>query len=371
MAFNNKFNFVGTASLPKAESKRPFTKEFEKKKKKMISLNFGVKESDNNLAYVEGFDSIQDIIKTMNTDNEKIEIKWADRFDEDVVKTVANYKKYTVDLGEEFGSRKEFISQYDAIQHLKEWLPKYNGKILVSGQFVKEPYNGQYYDKFKFQSIYAVADDQKNRLSLTMDIYYNKDSVDKADFKEEKKIYLNGYVSQYINKDEGNKYIPQQLVFNTSKYDLENNDKHKGLFEYKLKYIDVKNKTFVHIPWDIVLLHGAEGVEWNESMLTKPQKEQVELGIKTVDDFKPRGQIYGDKINEYRLFDPILRDFGKDDNFTDGIIDTGTTVSEFEDLIYVPTKDEKIEDVIKKADKVELKNKIEDESPKVDDDDLF
>jgi len=119
------------------------------------------------------------------------------------------------------------------------------------------------------------------------------------------------------------------------------------------------------------LLHGAEGVEWNESMLTKAQKEQVELGIKTVDDFKPRGQIYGDKINEYRLFDPILKDFGKDDNFTDGIIDTGTTVSEFEDLIYVPTKDEKIEDVIKKADKVESKNATENESPKVDDDDLF
>ena len=369
----NKFNFVGTYLIPKAESKRPFTKEFDKKGKKMISLNFGVKESDNNLAYVEGFDSTQDVIKTMNSDNEKIEIKWADRFDEDVVKTVANYKKYTIDLGEDFGGRKDFISQYDAILHIKEWLPKYKGKIAATGQFVKEPYNGQYYDKFKIQNIYAVPDDTKSRLSLQFDIYYNKDSVDKEDFKEDKKIYLNGYIDQYINKDEKNKYISQQFVFNTSKYDLENNEKHKKLFDYKLGYIDVKNKTMVHIPWEVVLLRGADGVEWNESMLTKSQKEQVELGIKTVDDFKPRGQVLGDKVNEYRLFDPILRDFGKEGNFTDGVVDTELKLSEFEEMIYVPVKDEKLEDVVKSSNKTEevKVEKEETSTPTVDDDDLF
>lgn len=367
----NKFNFVGTYLIPKADSKRPFIKEWEKNKRKLASLSFGIKESDNNLAFVEGFDGVQEIIKSKNADNEDIEIKWADRFAEDVIKTVANYRKYTIDLGEDFGGRQDFISQYDAIMHIKEWLPKYKGKIVVTGQFAKEAdkKKDMYYDKFKIQNIYAVSDDTKNRLSLQFDIYYNKDSVDKTDYKEDKKIYLNGYISQYINRDEGSKYISQQFVFNTSKYDIENNERHKELFNYKLSYIDINNKTIVHIPWEVVLLRGAEGLEWNESMLTKAQKKQVELNIKTVDYFKPYNPILGDKINEYRLFDPILKDFGKEGDFTDGVVDTEIKVSEFEEMIYAPVRDEKLEDVVKKSDKKEV-GKAE-ATIEVDDSDLF
>ena len=76
-----RFNFTGTVSLPKADAKRPFVKEMEKNKRKMLSLNFGVKESDNNMGFVEAFDGEQTEIMTMNADNEKITIKWADRFD--------------------------------------------------------------------------------------------------------------------------------------------------------------------------------------------------------------------------------------------------------------------------------------------------
>ena len=69
-----RFNFTGVASLPKADVKRPFVKEMEKNGRKMLSLNFGVKESDNNMAFVEAFDGEQSEIMTMNTDNEKIKI---------------------------------------------------------------------------------------------------------------------------------------------------------------------------------------------------------------------------------------------------------------------------------------------------------
>jgi len=368
MAFTNRFSFIGIPFIPKESSKRPFYKEFKggkDNKTEMASMNFGIKENDNNMAFVEGFDSKHDVIKTMSTDNEKIEIKWEDRFDEDSIKEVANYKKYTIDLGEEFGGRKDFISQYDALLHIKEWLPKYKGKIQVTGQFVKEEYKGTYYDKFKFQNIYTVEENQKSRLSLSVDVYYNKESIDKADYKEDKKIYLNGFISQYINKDEGNKYIPQQFVFNASKYDIENNDRHKALFDYKMKYIDIKNKTIVHIPWDIVLVRGAEGVEFDESMLTASQKEQVSLGIKTVDDFKPHGQIFGDRINEIRLFDPKLTD-----DFKDGLVDTEITSKEFEDLIYAPAKEEKMADIMNKTEDKTTETKTENKT-EVDDEDLF
>lgn len=358
-----RFNFTGVASLPKTDAKRPFVKEMEKNGRKMLSLNFGVKESDNNMAFVEAFDGEQNQIMTMNSDNEKITIDWNDRFDEEVVKTVASYKKTVVDLGEELGGRKEFIALYDAIEYIRENLPKYTGKVTVVGQMVKEFYNGKYYDKFKLQSLYAVPDDRKNRLLITSDIYYNKNCVDKSDYKSDKVIYVDGYIQQYINKDEGTKYIPQRFVFNATKYDPEN-EKHKKLLDYKLKYIDINDKNMQHMIWEVVMLNGAEEVEFDESQLTKAQKEQIELGIRTLDDFKPKGAILGGRVNEYRLFDPKLTG-----DFADGLVDTEMKESEFEEEIYRPAVDEKLDDVVEKAESKKEETKAEEST--VDDDDLF
>lgn len=375
----SRFNFIGEVMIPKKESKRPFFREMTGGKTgrvKMAGLNFGIKASDNNMAFVESFDSVKDKVKTMDNDKNKIEVDWADRLDDEVVKTVANFKKYTVDLGEEHGGRNSFIAEYDFILFLKEHLPNYKGKVEITGQFKKEPYKGKYFDKFNVQCVYAADADKKSRLSLVMDVFYNKDSVDKADLKTEKKVYLNGYVSQYISKDEGNKFIPQQFVFNTSKYDVEHNEKHKKMLEYKMKYLDTKSKTMVHVPWEVVLLRGAEEAEFNESMLTASQKEQVELGIHDLEFFKPRGQIFGDKVNEYRLFDPQLTG-----DFADGLVSCDMTNKEFEDLVYAPPADEKLSDVVKKAKaddakKDEPEEVADDKEPpfevdSVDDDDLF
>lgn len=365
-----RFNFTGTVMLPKKDAKRPFVKEFEKNGRKMRSLNFGVKESDNNMGFVEAFDSEQEVIKTKNTDNENIEIKWEDRFDEDVISMVASYRKTVVDLGDDFDGRKEFITMYDAITYLKENLPNYKGKITIIGQMTKEPYKGKYFDKFKLQSVYAVSDDKKNRLLIIADIYYNKESVDKTEWKSDKKIYIDGYVQQYINKDEGIKYIPQQFVFNASKYE-DGNEKHQKLLDYKLKYIVSSKKTMHHLLWECVMLNGAETVEFDESQLTKAQKEQIELGIRKLDDFRPAGLIFGERVNEYRLFEPKLTG-----DFSDGFVDSEMTNSEFEDEIYVMETDEKLDDVVNKSKTKEDKppfeeEKAEESEPDVDEDDLF
>ena len=211
--------------------------------------------------------------------------------------------------------------------------------------------------------MYAVGDEKKNRLLVIADVYYNKNCVDKTDFKSEKVIYVDGYVQQYINKDEGTKYIPQRFVFNATKYDPEN-EKHKKLLDYKLKYIDINDKNMQHMIWEVVMLNGAEEVEFDESQLTKAQKEQIELGIRTLDDFKPKGAILGGRVNEYRLFDPKLTG-----DFADGLVDTEMKESEFEEEIYRPAVDEKLDDVIEKAESKKEETKAEEST--VDDDDLF
>lgn len=375
MSYQSRFSFCGTPVIPKqkADTKRPFCKEISKKDektketKKMLSMTFGIKETDMNMAFVEAFDSQQKVIKTMDTDNEKLDVDWDDRFDEDIISKVASYRKYIVDLGDDHGGRQEFITAYDMIEHLREYLPDYNGRVVVTGQFTRDWYakKKMYFSKFRVQNVFAAPEERKNRLLLTMDLFYNKASLDDSDFDESKKMTLDCYIEQYINKDEGRKYVPIQVVFSGAKYDLEN-EKHKKLFDYKMKYIKVKNKNMVHIPWEIVLLRGAEEAEFDESMLTDSQREQVELGIKTVDDFRPKGNVYGDRIDEFRLFEPKL-----EGDYADGVLECDDTADEFEEKIYVPAQDETMEEAKKnsKSSSKAKKDEDEDDEPPFDKDD--
>lgn len=387
MSYQSRFSFCGTPVIPKqkADTKRPFCKEISKKDektketKKMLSMTFGIKETDMNMAFVEAFDSQQKVIKTMDVDNEKMDVDWDDRFDEDIIEKVANYRKYIVDLGDEHGGRQEFITAYDMIEHLCEHLPNYDGRVVVTGQFTRDWYAKKktYFSKFRIQNVFAAPEERKNRLLLTMDLFYNKSSLDDSDFDENKKMTLDCYIEQYINKDEGRKYVPIQVVFSGAKYDLEN-EKHKKLFDYKMKYIKVKNKNMVHIPWEIVLLRGAEEAEFDESMLTDSQREQVELGIKSVDDFRPKGNIYGDRIDEFRLFEPKL-----EGDYADGVLECDDTADEFEEKIFVPAADETMEEAKKNSKSAKSKSKKDedddDEPPfdkdedkdDVDEEDLF
>lgn len=365
------FKFIGEISLPKAESKRPFLKTFKKNGIDMASMNFGIKESKNNMGFVECFGSVpkNGVIKTKDNDNKDISINWEDRFSDEVINSVAFYRKHIIDLGEDFGGRKEFISSYDAILFLKENLPNYKGKICVTGQMQKQFYKDKYYDKFQLNNVYAVDNEYKNKLLVTMDIYYKKDCIDKSEWKDKKIIAIDGYISMYVDKEQGTKFMPQRFVFNASKINP-NDERHIKLLNYKLKYVESKNRKWEHLLWETKLINGAEEIEFDESQLTSAQKEQIELGIKELKDFKPNGAIIGERIVEYRLLEPVLKEIGNE-NFSEGFIECDDTNEEFEEKIFVPNTTEKFSDIINNSkqenDDVEEVNLIED----FDDDDLF
>lgn len=375
MSYQARFSFCGTPVIPKQKtgSKRPFYREMIKKEEgtkadvKMSSISFGIKENDMNMAFVEAFGSQQKIIRTMDSDNEKINVHWEDRFDEHIIANIANYRKHIVDLGDDYGGRREFITTYDMIEHLREYLPYYKGRVVITGQFVREWYakKKMYFSKFRIQNVFVAPEERKNRLTLTMDLFYNRDSLDDNDFEESKKMTLDCYIEQYINKEEGKKYVPVQVVFSAAKYN-QNNEKHQKLFRYKMKYIKVKHKNMVHIPWEIVLLHGAEEMEFNESMLTDSQREQVELGIKTIDDFRPKGNIYGNRIDEFRLLEPKL-----EGDYADGLLKCDDTPDEFEEKIYIPPQDETLAEAKRnsKLGSGSKKDEIADDAPPFDQDD--
>lgn len=336
------------------------------------SLSMQVGSDKNNRAFVEIFGMESKVIKTMDTDNKKIDIDWDDRFDEKVVKGVANYKKTVVKIGD--SDRKEFIASYDAIEYIIDHIDELKDKdVTITGQRSKNLYKNKLSDRFQITGLYPAGDDTPRRLSATMDLFFTKDSFELDDWDEEHKLYINGWTDEYISDVKENRYVPQQLIFDCSKINWDN-EKHVAMVNYRLKclgcelnnnkpVVKIKGKNVYKMGVIATYLNGSEELEFNESMLTPMQKEAVELGINKLEDFKPAGSTFGERVTIYKLRDFNMR---KDSEYEDGYVDTEMTIGEFDEKVWIPADDDTFNEVEGAEDNLPFESK--DES---DEDDLF
>lgn len=359
-----RFNFCGKVS---ASRKAPMVKRDTLKTSEKISINFGIK-AGTNMGYVklEGFKN--DVIKTLDPNMKSIEVDWADRFDEDVIKNVSSIKKFTVNLGE----RKEFITEWDMIEYLESALTGYEDDIVVTGQFVLRPGTGKYsdqvYREFQIQNVYMPSEKDTPHLTMNLDLYYDKDSMDKSSLKDDGKIFMHCYTPMYSKADNARKMFLIDTVFNTAVFDM-SKPKHKAIYDYKMRYLETKSRNPVHMNWQIAVVNGAEEVEFTMDSLTEQQKEQVELGISKMEDFKPRGNIFGERVNELRLVKPILTGEFEE---CKAAADSEYTAREFEDEIYAPASDESVDDMVSGSSKSKTKAKTAPavEAPAEDEEDI-
>ena len=324
------------------------------------SISFSVASSKNNSAYVEIFGMKKDVIKTLDTDREKIEIDWEDRNSEGVLKTVLqkNVMNFTED-----GKRREFIADLDVAEFIKEHINELKDKkVTVTGQVNKDFYDGNARDRFVIQSIFAADDDDKNGLNILGDYFFTKDSIDTSDWKKEHKLYIDGYTKEYVGAKKKQMYVSRKLVFDCSKVDFEN-ETHVKRVNYLLTQINLayandsiknnlKSKSVYKISVIISYVNGQEEIKFDESELTENQKLAIELGVKTLDDFRPKGSIYGDKKIEYKLINFDLRG-----DYVDGCVTIDDTIDEFEDEIYVTAKTESTDDAFMNEPESESKKK--------------
>lgn len=278
------------------------------------NLKFILKQS-NNTAFIKLFGTEGDF-NTRDKNDNKIKVIWDNR--ENYLNQVADFCKYKYQDNKE---TKEFISKYDMINYLLDNIEKIKDKnIFVKGNISYEYFKDKWNSIFEVNSINIVDDNTKNNFKIREIIYYNKESIDLSEWKEKKKITIYGYVENKAIK----KYIPYTCILDASKIDF-NNEKQRSLIKWRIEQLGIvlnddntiTNKIgrgYYKSKVAIKYINGTEEIPFDESQLTENQKYALKIGAKTIDDFRPNGKIYGDKIEEFRIYDFDIRNDFKDGN---------------------------------------------------------
>lgn len=380
-----RFSFVGDLSFnTKEDAKVPAVRDIGDSG---IGINATVISSKNNRAYVEAIGWKNSDIKTKDVDGNDISIDWDDRKDKDVIKKVASYKKNVISLGKD--DRYEFITSYDFCDYIAKHIDELNEKrFLVTGNTEENFYNGKESKRFQISNLYLIDEDdeRKNKLEINPTvIYFTKDSIDAADFKTDKKIYINGYTREFVSKrdlgtDKGeSRYIPQQFILDCSKIDFDNEKQVKqmnfNLMMLGLKYENnkisnkLKSGKYYSNEARIIYSNGAQDMGDAEDitydMLTDLQKMKIDLGLAELSDFASKGHVYGPRVIEFKI-----TSFPIEGDYSDGLVILEDTVDEFEDLIYVPSvqdkdtdSDDEDEDEFMPKPKSKKKEEEDDEPP--------
>ena len=360
-----RFNFTGKIEANSLDKKVPFFKKIEGYDGH--SLNLTCIAATNNRAYCELSAFANDKIKFYDSNKEEHIIDWANRFDEDHLKKTTN--KYVISFAD--NNRQEFLTAYDFILFIRDNIDKIKDKrFTITGRVRKKEYQGKISDRFEIQNMYEVPNDdtRKNQFRINGDLYFNKESIDFADWKKEKKIYINGWTKDYLDKDHKSVYLTRQVIFDCHKADLDNNIHFERVnFQFKqigLSMNDTKDivnnlrkNKYYKIGITLSYTNGNEEVEFNENQLTDNQKQMIDLGLADLNDFRPRGNIYGDRKT---LF--YYKGFNLIGEYADGMVILDDP--NFESLIYTPSAKESFNDVM---------NPPEDKKESQDDDldDLF
>lgn len=248
---------------------------------------------------------------------QKMQVKWADRNDPEVLDKVANFRKFVVDLNlpgalkaaQDAGDdaaiemakkrRREFIAETDFVDYLAKLVSSdkiANMKFKVVGT-IEYQYNavkGQFYKQFKVQKVYRAADDAVPTSTGTMDVYFTADCVSDMDFETKKQYYISGYTDFYDSNFKKTLFAPVQLVIDG------NGDEKAAKFAegLRLKFAKAAEGEVRKICVNVAHLNGAQTREITYDDLSADEKESVDFGLVTLEEMirQYNNNIIGEKV---------------------------------------------------------------------------
>ena len=203
--------------------------------------------------------------------------------------------------------RHEFISEWDYIDFIKKVIAsdKYKDKLFFirgNGEYQYSDAQQKVYESYIPNRIYLAADDADPSSTATINIIFNSESLDEMSVEEKGKYYVNGHMMEYDQNRKANIPVPVTIVIPVPEDD-EKGKKKAEAFKHKFMVDDDTYKEYGAI---VNMLNGAQKAEVTEDMLTDEQREDLDLGIITMDDIRAEigGSVYGERIREYQLVKP-------------------------------------------------------------------
>ena len=290
-------------------------------------------------------DEKKNIIRTYkrveNGKDEKLDVKWADRFNEDIVSSVPGYRRWVIDtdtyatrkaledagqdeeLAKSKKKRKEFLHAADFIDYLVKVLNSDKAKEMVfrvtgTIDFSYSANKDQFYRVFTPQKIWRVESDVEQTCEGSLKLYFTEGAVDDD---EAGNYFFNTYAQYYDTNVKTNAFVP--ISFKIAK----DHPKAKG---FKTLFNRVDGDEVKELGVTVAFINGAQRVSLTEDMLSDEQRELLDLGMTTLDEIRAEmgGSVYGERVTENRLTG-LMRGYSK------GVVETAYEAS---DLIKKPVK---------------------------------
>lgn len=289
-----------------------------------------------------------------NGKDEKTEVKWNDRFNDNIVNSIVGYKKWVIDtdtfayrkeleekfkdvtekdeIAEELAKskkkRKEFLHAADFVDYLVKVLDNEKSRDMVfrvtgNVDFSYSESKGIYYRTFTPQKITRVSDDTEQICEGSMKVYFSENAVDETMTDETGDIVFNGYIQNYFSNIKGNAFVPMSFSINK---DAEMAEGFKMIFE------DVEDEKVMELGIVVDFINGSQQVNITEDMLTDKQRKMIALKMTTFEKIKKE---LGDTVRGDRITKTELKELMR--GYSGGAEDTDFEIN---DLIRKPIKQE-------------------------------
>lgn len=269
----------------------------------------------------KGFDD-----KTFKDGDNEFKVRYEDRNDPEGLSKVKRVYKRTIKFLN--GEIKEFIYQGEFVEYIAENIEMLSSlNLKLTGELELSLSNDKkvLYKKYSVNHIEEVEEDEKPKARGTMQLFYTSSSVDRNLFDGQGKLnipYLNDIGNKislkcFIETRNQNKNLSMETIFYPIEVSLDmrnldfTNDKHVRMANLMIKNFDVKDNNVYATCWEAKFINAQEIIQYTpeqiEQLLTPEEREYAELFGESVDEIIARKQgdnVYGDRINETRIFKP-------------------------------------------------------------------
>lgn len=238
--------------------------------------------------------------------SKQVEIAWEDRLDESLLDSVSDSSLITVGVEKDVKGKtvyKKFLSQYDAIEYLNDYLE--DGVFVnVKGNLKYSEYDGNVLAKKEITSIVLskVEDESDFKATFSQAILVDSKSIGKKD-EEKGTMALDAYVIDYVGspKIDGEKVeIKKNVVFPIT-FEVAINEKPEITAKMLQKFFKPKKKgTLNEITVVGNLIEGGSVVNITEDDIPDDIKELIEMGLYSEEEAEKKCAV-GNNNREKRM----------------------------------------------------------------------